>query len=529
MFSRDNYYNTTIFSVGIYLRLSKEDEYSGQSESITNQRDFITSYVIEQGWNIYDVYIDDGFSGLNFDRPSFKKMICDIDDKKINLVITKDLSRLGRDYIDTGYYLERYFPQKNVRYIALADGIDTFSKNSNNDMSPFKSVINDMYAKDISNKIRTVMDTKRKNGQFIGSFAPYGYIKDPNNKNHFIIDPEAAQVVKRIFELYITGNSMHSIVKLLNNENVDCPSKYKRKNSNYKNAMVKNYKWTQETIKRILSNPTYKGDMAQGRQYKINYKVKKYKKIPKENWIIASNTHEPIIKPEDFDYAQELISSKITSYTTPEKANHLLNGLLFCKDCGAKMTFRRNCSGKMIMMCINYSRYGKDKCSSHTLNEKLVEDYVIGELKKIADYVITDEFCNDVKIIVPENNNLIDNDLNQAEKRLIEINDTIKTLYIDKLKGILDEEMFLSISKEYSDEKEKLNHKIIQLTKRKEELKKAQKEIDYISILKNTLNFENLNKQVISQLINKIEISKEKEIFIYYNFKNPYEKGHPKD
>lgn len=522
MFSRDNYYNTMIFSVGIYLRLSKEDEYSKQSESITNQRDFVTSYVLEQGWNIYDVYIDDGFSGLNFDRPNFKRMIRDIEDKKINLVITKDLSRLGRDYIDTGYYLERYFPQKNIRYIALTDGIDTFSKNSNNDMSPFKSVINDMYAKDISNKIRAVMDTKRKNGQFIGSFAPYGYIKDPNNKNHFLIDNEASQVVKRIFDLYIKGNSIYSIVNLLNNENIDCPSKYKTKHSTYKNAIVKNYLWTHETIKRILTNPTYKGDMAQGRQYKINYKVKKFKKIPRENWIIANNTHEPIIDKKNFDYVQELLSKRTTSYTMPEKATHLLNGLLFCKDCGAKMTYRRNCTGKMVMMCMNYSRYGKSKCSSHRLNEKLVEDYVIGELKKIADNVINDEFCKDIKIIVPDNKDIIEKDLKQAEKKLEEIKNIIKALYVDKLKGILDEEMFLSISKEYNDEKEKLSNKIIQLIKKMEELENSQKEIDYISILKNTLKFDNLNKQVIGELINKIEISDKKEIFIYYNFKNPY-------
>lgn len=522
MFSLDNYYNAMIFSVGIYLRLSKEDEYSGQSESITNQRDFVTSYVLEQGWNIYDVYIDDGFSGLNFDRPSFKKMIRDIEDKKINLVITKDLSRLGRDYIDTGYYLERYFPQHNIRYIALTDGIDTFSKSSNNDMSPFKSVINDMYAKDISNKIRAVMDTKRKNGQFIGSFAPFGYIKDPNNKNHFLIDCEASQVVKRIFDLYIKGNSMHSIVKLLNSENVDCPSKYKSKHSTYKNAMVKNYLWTQETVKRILTNPTYKGDMAQGRQYKINYKVKKFKKIPKENWIVASDTHEPIIDPKDFDYVQELLSRRTTSYTMPERANHLLNGLMFCKDCGAKMTYRRNCSGKMIIMCMNYSRYGKDSCTSHRLNEKLVEDYVIGELKKIADYVITDAFCKDIKIIVTDNTDIIEKDLQQAEKKLEEIKSIIKSLYIDKLKGILDEEIFLSISKEYNDEKEKLSNKIIHLIKQKNDLENSKREIDYISILKSTLNFENINKQVIGQLINRIEISNQKEIFIYYNFKNPY-------
>lgn len=519
----DNYHNSGIFHVGIYLRLSKEDEYTKQSESIKNQLDYITAYVVEQGWNIYNVYTDDGFSGLNFDRPDFQRMLRDIEAKKVNLVITKDLSRLGRDYIDTGYYLERYFPQKNVRYIALSDGIDTFSKSSNNDMSPFKSVINDMYAKDISNKIRSVMDTKRKNGQFIGSFAPYGYKKDPVNKNKFLIDEEAAQIVKRIFNSYLSGISMHRIVKMLNEENVDCPSKYKMKNSNYKNAIAKNYLWTHETIKRILTNPSYKGDMTQGRQYKINYKVKKFKKTKKEDWIIAHDTHEPIISTQDFNEVQELIKRRTTSYSAPEKAEHLLNGLLFCKDCGSKMTYRRNSSGKMVVMCMNYSRYGKIKCTSHRLNEALIEQQVILSLQQIAKQILKDDFFQDITITTTEKNNQIDHDLEQAEKKLLEINHIIKSLYLDKIKGIIDEDMFLSLSQEYTAGKEALCKKINSLLTAKNDLEQDIAEIDYISILKDILYFEKPDKKIIGKLINRIEINENREISIYYNFKNPYE------
>ena len=221
------YDNYKIFNVGIYLRVSQEDEKEGQSESIGNQQDFITRYVLEQGWNLTNVYIDDGWSGLNFERPDFKRMIADIESKKINLVITKDLSRLGRDYIDTGYYLERYFPQKNVRYIAINDGIDTFSQNGNTDMSPFKAVINDMYAKDISNKVRTALHTKKLKGDFIGSVAPYGYMKDPNNKGKLIIEEETAEVVKQIFEIFLEGGTKLGIANKLSMQGVPTPSQSK--------------------------------------------------------------------------------------------------------------------------------------------------------------------------------------------------------------------------------------------------------------------------------------------------------------
>lgn len=184
--------DTKIYNTAIYVRLSREDERSTESESIANQKDYLMGYVLEQGWNLVDIFVDDGYSGTNFNRPDFNRLIKAIESKKVNLVITKDMSRLGRDYIDTGYYIERYFPEHSVRYIALNDGIDTFANTSNNDMSPFKSVMNDMYAKDISKKVRTTADLKRKNGEFIGSFAPYGYRKDPNNKNKLLVDQAVA-------------------------------------------------------------------------------------------------------------------------------------------------------------------------------------------------------------------------------------------------------------------------------------------------------------------------------------------------
>ncbi|HOV26375.1 MAG TPA: recombinase family protein [Pseudobacteroides sp.] len=526
MYARCNYSgglnDTETYSVGIYLRLSKEDEIAGQSESISNQRDYITSYVLEQGWDIYDFYIDDGYSGLNFDRPAFKRMISDIENKKINLVITKDLSRLGRDYIDTGNYIERYFPQRNVRYIALNDGIDTFASSANNDMSPFKSVINDMYAKDISKKVRAVLDTKRKKGQFIGAFAPYGYKKDPTNKNNIIIDEVAASVVRRIYSSYLSGQSMHAIVKMLNSEKVLSPAKYKMTNSNYKNARAKHYLWTQECISRILTNPSYMGNMTQGRQVKINYKLEKYRKIPRRNWIVAEGTHEPIISPEDFMTVQELIKRKMVHFDKGEKATHLLNGLLFCGECGSKMTYRRNYSKKMIVMCMNYSKYGPGLCTRHSMKEEVVESCVINQLKKISQHVLNDDFYKQFESFRPNKDKRIDNELQLVNKMLIEAESVIKALYIDKVKGIIDEDMFLKMSKEYKEQKEILVKRYSEILTKKKSLEKCCYTSDYMEKIKEFANFERPDKTLLSKLIDRIEITDEREINIYFSFPNPF-------
>ncbi|MCL1845353.1 MAG: recombinase family protein [Defluviitaleaceae bacterium] len=502
-----------IYNAALYLRLSKEDELAGQSESIQNQRDFLTKHVLEQGWNIIDIYIDDGFSGLNFDRPDFKRMISDIESKKVNLVITKDLSRLGRDYIDTGYYLERYFPTQKVRYIAVNDGIDTIASSGNNDISPFKAVINDMYARDISKKIRSTFDTKRHNGEFIGAFAPYGYMKDPNNKNAFVIDEVAGEVVKRIFSLYIGGEGISGIARRFNDEALPCPAKYKSKTTTYKNAMIKRYLWTHETVKRILTNPSYIGNMAQRRQEKINYKVEKYRKIPPNEWIIAEGTHEPLIDKADFEFVQELIAKKVVKYSGPDKAVHLLNGLLFCRDCGAKMTYRRNTSKKMIAFCMTYSKFGKNHCTSHIINEAKVVENLLAHLRKTAKTALSNDFFDTFGHLKV---NVDDGEKEQICNRLQEIKGVIRDLYSDKLRGIIDEDLFVEMSRQYSGEKQRLTKRIAEI----ENLVTTSANCDCKSIIRSIANFEVVDRTILVKLINKIEISKDKEIFISYNFSN---------
>ncbi len=525
----DNYNNkkidTKVYNAGIYLRLSREDENMGQSESIVNQKEFLTSYVIEQGWNLTDIYIDDGYTGTNFNRPDFKRMIKDIEAKKINLVITKDMSRLGRDYIDTGYYIERYFPERNIRYIAVNDGIDTFAtNNSNNDMSPFKSVMNDMYAKDISKKVRTAFNTKKKNGQFIGAFAPYGYQKDLNNKNKLVIDEMAAPVIKRIFDMYVNEHSMRNISCVLDEESILSPSAYKKQNSNYNGGKPKNKLWYPEIIKLILTNPTYAGNMAQNKCTVISYKVKKLKSIPKESWIIVENTHEPIVCKETFDLVQQLIDRKVNTHNNEVKNTHILSGLIYCKDCGARMTFLNNSNKKQIIyaVCSNYKRF--KGCTRHGINEHKLNNLVLGELRKLSDNLNHKEVAESLEGI-SQNTALeqLQKEIYLAENRLSEIKKAIKSLYEDKLKGILFETDFIGLTQDFNKEREKLLIQIDRLNKEKQKYQERESEnLDLIELVKDFIKFNKVDRITLLQLIDKIVISNDKKIDIYYKFKNPF-------
>jgi len=518
--------SSIVYNVGLYLRLSREDGDSSESTSITNQRDFLTRYVLEQGWNLVDVFIDDGFSGTNFNRPDFQRLLKAVESRQINLVITKDLSRLGRDYIDTGYYVEKYFPSQNIRYIALNDGVDTFdTNNSNNDMSPFKSVMNDFYARDISKKVRTTMNIKRKNGQFIGSFAPYGYLKSPLDKNKLIVDPQAAPVVKRIFEMYLDGAGYRHISHTLNSEKVACPSVHKAAQyDKYRNAKATSGLWTSEAIKVILLNPTYAGNLAQHKYTMVSYKVKKLKATSRDSWLIVYGTHEPIVDPSTFEVAQQIMTAKAPMLKVGTRKVHLLGGLLYCKDCGARMTFTKTQKG--IWYCICSSNKNFKRCSRHSYIEAELEDYIVDDLRRIAKAAVVDrseliqiaqeETGEKVKTTATR----ISKEISTIEKRLDEIKRIIKALYEDKLKGILTEQDFIDLSREYSSERESLSSRLSKLSGSPQIEQDASNE-DFMHYVLDLLEVNKLTRVLISKLISRVEITEDKTIEIYYNFKNP--------
>lgn len=290
--------NPMDYHAALYIRLSKEDENEGPSQSVTNQKSLLYEFTEKHRVSVYDIYVDDGFSGTSFDRPAFNRMIRDIEDHKVNMVITKDLSRLGRDYIMTGHYLERYFPEHQVRYISLLDHIDTGIESAANDVMPFQAIINDMYAKDISKKIKSVKHSKQEKGLFIGWKPAYGYKSHSETCNKLVVDEKAASVVRFIFAQALLGTSCRAIADQLNDRNIPSPSAYA--GVAVGNPSLTPGLWRPEYIREMLQNEVYIGNMVQGRVAKASYKSKKFIQRRPEDWIIVENTHKPIIDREIF-------------------------------------------------------------------------------------------------------------------------------------------------------------------------------------------------------------------------------------
>ena len=512
----------TIYNVGIYIRLSREDDDKVMmSESITNQKSLLLQYVKENNLRVYDIYIDDGYSGTNFDRPDFNRLLNDIELGKVNMVITKDMSRLGRDYIGTGNLIERYFPEHNVRYIAITDNIDTFLDSSNNDIAPFKAIMNDMYAKDISKKIKSSLKAKQKEGKWVGSKTPFGYIKDPNNKNHLIIEEEQAHIVKRIYNMCLDGLSFYKISKELTNEGIKTPAQYYeykwRSNYNCKYGM-----WHSKTIYDILTNRIYTGDTVQNKRTKVNYKIKKIIKNKPSQYIVVENTHEAIIDKEMFYEVQKRIPKNVGR--SEKKETHLLDGLLYCGDCGHRISIgsRRKKDNRCYTICNYYRTYMKQKlCTTHSNNYEKLEKVIINSLTNMClSYVNKDKVKNNVLNNLTEENKFNNKkELETLTNDIKQINDNLDIIYIDKLNKKITEEQFERI-------KVKLELELNIKQKRYNELNNDIK--DTISEeSKNKLINEYINKfismkepsrELIINLIDKIEIFEDKTINIKVSF-----------
>ena len=357
------------YKVGIYIRLSKEDidkEKTNESESIKNQRILIHKYLKDNNFTDYKEYIDDGYSGTNFNRPGFIDLITDIEKNKINMVITKDLSRLGRDYIKTGYYIEDYFPAKKVRYISILDGIDTYNATTNNDIAPFKALFNDMVSKDTSRKIKSILKNKKEQGLFLGSKAPYGYKKDKKNKNKLVIDKTKSKIVKKIFELALQDKSNLSIANYLNELNIPSPS---------------NSKWSVSSIYNILKNKEYTGCLISNVWTSISYKNKTRVKRNPSEWVIIENTHPKIIDKKIYQLVNDRKKEKFKRKST----THIflpLKDLIYCSECGSKLGASRIKGRKYYILNCNKYKKNSKSCSSHYIRYDYVEDYVLTELKK---------------------------------------------------------------------------------------------------------------------------------------------------
>jgi len=519
------------YNAGIYCRLSVDDGTDSESMSIGNQKHMLMDYVLKQGWNISEIYIDDGWSGVNFERPDFKRMISDIEGGRINLVIVKDLSRLGRNYILCGQFTEIYFPERNVRFIALNDGID--SLNNNNDIAPFKNILNDMYAKDISVKVRSALYAKAKRGEYLGSCDPYGYIRDPDNKHHLVINPETASVVKRIFEMCVSGYGLYKIARILNNEGALSPSDY----GAFKKFQLDNGEfmpkvlWHESMIRLIIRNEMFIGNMVQCRKRSQSYRTQKIVWNPQEDWVVVKNTHEPIVSEELFKQAQKHIEGR-TRFIKKNGEPHIFNGLLFCAACGRRMLHHvRKTSRGDYFTCGKYSRLGKMGCTSHYITVNDIYEIV---LKDIQANIVLDQSDEDAAIKMIISSKCADDEkhltiakieLAKQSKQQFDLDARIKKAYEDNVSGKLPDDLFKMFLNDYESEKLKAAQTIKAIENEIKTLDNAKANASsFLSLLKQYTDVTALDRYILNNLISRIDIAESPEnarkrnqtVFIYY-------------
>ena len=512
--------NPMDYHAALYIRLSKEDESEGPSQSVQNQESLLREFVQQHRLSVYDTYVDDGWSGTNFDRPSFQRMIADIEAKKVNMVITKDLSRLGRDYIMTGHYMERYFPEHRVRYISLLDGIDTGVDSTANDITPFRAIMNDMYAKDISKKIKSVKRDKQRKGQFIGGKPVYGYKMHPTEKNKIVIDEEVAPVVRRIFTLALSGMSCRNIAALLNQEGVPTPATY----ANLPVARPGPYTglWSSERISDMLQNETYIGNMVQGRSVKISYKSKKCLRQDPANWVVVEGTHEPLVDAETFRKVRLLVSSR--KHTRSRTYDFLLKGLIFCHECGYPLAVlnRKNARGEDVLyfVCRTYQRFTKaGVCTCHSIKEKTVTDAVIAKVREVCQAYLNPDELFPVAREAVENarkQSGLEMELQTLQSKIDSLTANLDRMYTDRLSGLLPEADFQRIFGRIKLEREQLEEKRQELELQKKSPIRSEDRAR--ELVQRFIETAGESRELLVSLIERVELTENKEVIMKFRF-----------
>jgi len=506
-----------IYNVGIYLRLSKDDGDDVESESITNQRKIINEYVTNSGnMNIYDEYIDDGYSGANFNRPDFKRLLADIENKKINMVITKNLARLGRNYIETGSYIEKYFPDHRVRYIAILDNVDNFKESVSNDFVPIKSVLNEKHCRDTSIAVKRTKRKKMTEGFYACTTAPFGYKKDPDNPGKLIIDEVSSKTVKKIFELKESGYTIDQIVRYLGDNNYPTPAEY-MKIRGLERVENKNV-WKRSSVTKILSNKVYLGHCLRGKTQNISYKSKDRIYVRREDLTITLNTHEAIISEETFNNVHS--TKKYGSTKKIQQTEYLFKDLIYCKNCSKKLNFKKR-RNKVDIYC-RYNSENTELCS----NNCRLEYYNIED--KVFDYITNmykDYYKNKMKDNLYKRfsqNKMKDLDYENKELKqtLDKLNFKIASLYNQRLLEKIDEEEYKVRYTALSNQRKELEK---QIENRENEVNNEKAKIDSLKqknkVMKKLQNidkkdFNNIN---IKEIIERIEVYKN-EVNIRFNF-----------
>ena len=521
------------FKVAMYLRLSQDDEkydkdFKAESNSISNQRLQIQDYINKNdNMELVGEYVDDGYSGINFERPAFKEMMENVITGSINCIVVKDLSRFGRDYIDSGRYLQRVFPSLDIRFIALNDNYDSFtaSETEKNLVIPFKNFINDNYCRDTSAKVRSVCKVKRKQGQFISNYAPYGYEKDEENKHKIVIDKEVEYVVRKIFSMKLEGYSSYSIAKHLNDNGIPSPMEHKKaKGIRYKTGFSTKAvaKWDTPAVNRILTNEVYIGTLQQGKREKINYKLDKVVSKDRSDWIEIEDNHEAIIDPHDFEIVQKLLKCDIKAKTVGEKAD-LFSGLLFCKDCNAQMTKKVDKRGKtptVYYICSSYNK-GQD-CSRHSIKQEELQRTVLEMIRHyiqyLGEYESVSEKIKEMEVSY-ELFQKIDKRQEYTKKSKAKFELLKSSLYQDLKEGIIAEEEFYDMREFYTN---RIVESELILEKQSKEItrlyKKSLNNQNFLADIKKYQNIGTLERGLLVRLVDKIYVLEDKKIEIQFNY-----------
>jgi len=526
-----NAVSSLVYSVALYIRLSKEDGDKEESESITNQRKLLREYAKENNYNVYDEYVDDGYTGTNFNRPDFIRLIGDIEAGKVNMVITKDLSRLGRDYIETGRYIETYFPENQIRYIAVLDDVDTFL-DKNCDTVAFKNIMNDYYAKTTSKNIKKTKNRKKKEGFYYTSYAPFGY-KKISKSGELEIDEPQAKIVRRMFELFLNGMGTYQIANLLTNEGILPPGLQKNMLCCTKHMTQTTDKWNHNAVKRMLTNEVYIGNCVQNKTKKISYKSKKMVALPPEQQTVIRNHHEPIISLEVWEATQKMMQN--SRNTKKRETDVLLKGLLYCFHCNNKLAVRSkvdNCKrGQVIRRYIvcgtAEKKYSNKKCFNQYINYDVFEEKIIEKITDVLQIYLTSADFNSNEVIDKAlesqgNKASIEKKIENLESELAKIAKKIEILYADKLNGLLEEQDYQTFYESLLEERHRTKDIIAEA---REELSEYEDtDISYKmqenmkKIIERIVEKREYTKEIVNQLIRKIEIDKDKKVIIYFNF-----------
>ena len=459
------------FRAAIYCRLSKDDDLDGESASIANQRDMLENYCKRQGWEVTAVYQDDGYTGLNMERPDLKRMLKAIERRQVNLVITKDLSRLGRNYLQTGTLIEDFFPRHGVRYIAMNDGIDTLREN--NDIAPFKNILNEMYSKDISKKVHSSYLLKAQKGKFTGCIAPFGYRKDPEDKNHLLVDEETAPIVRLIFSWALNGHGPNYIRRRLEEQKIPCPTWWNRERG-FRNVRTKwekqdpengRYMWDFSVIKDVLMNPVYTGAIA-SQKTDYRFKIGTIREKKPEDWIVVEGQHEPLVDKKSFDIVQEKLKSRQRPRNTGEIS--LFAGLIKCGECGKSLTVRmtNDKHPKQIYSCKTYNAYGKNHCSQHRIDLDTLSTLVLHKIRECANAAlvdgeaVADRLSDSCKAQQKGQREALERSLAKDEERIEVLEKLVMRLYEDMVAGRVSETNFQLLMEKTQKEQKELKERV---------------------------------------------------------------------